>query len=142
MQRQQRDRTFTTSLSRSIIALLLIVGGLIAFLPMMTHAGGSAGAGRAVHPNPFTEGTEFQLSIPSPGSKIKIDVYNIRGIHIRNLFPGREGAEPEDHPPGEYPVPWDGKDKFGDPVPPGIYICVLYANSSIVPSVPVIKMDK
>lgn len=127
---------------RSTLLLLFIVGGLIAFLPMMTSAGGQGGAGRAVFPNPFWEGTEFQLSIPSPGSKIKIDVYNIRGIHVRNLFPGREGAEPEDHPPGEYPVPWDGKDKFGDPVPSGIYICVLYANSAIVKSVKVIKIDR
>ena len=127
---------------RSALLLLFVVGGLIAFLPMMTSAGGQGGAGRAVFPNPFWEGTEFQLSIPSPGSKIKIDVYNIRGIHVRNLFPGREGAEPEDHPPGEYPVPWDGKDKFGDPVPSGIYICVLYANSAIVKSVKVIKIDR
>ena len=127
---------------RSTLLLLFIVGGLIAFLPMMTSAGGQGGAGRAVFPNPFWEGTEFQLSIPSPGSKIKIDVYNIRGIHVRNLCPGREGAEPEDHPPGEYPVPWDGKDKFGDPVPSGIYICVLYANSAIVKSVKVIKIDR
>lgn len=126
----------------TLILPVLLAGAIVAIVPMITNAGGQSGESRAVHPNPFTDGTEFQLSIPHPGSKIKIDVYNIRGIHVRNLFPGFEGAEPEDHPPGEYPVPWDGKDKFGDPVTPGIYICVLYANSSIVKSVKVIKLDK
>lgn len=111
-------------------------------IPLITTAGSSSEQGRSVFPNPFWDGTEFQLSIPQPGSKIKIDVYNIRGIHVRNLFPGREGADPEDHPPGEYPVPWDGRDKYGDEVVPGIYICVLYANSSVVKSVKVIKIDK
>ena len=132
-----RTRTFA-----SILGSLAIAALIVASIPLITSAGGSSESSRSVFPNPFWDGTEFQLSIPQPGSKIKIDVYNIRGIHVRNLFPGREGAPPENHPPGEYPVPWDGRDKFGDEVTPGIYICVLYANSSVVKSVKVIKIDK
>ncbi len=127
---------------QSIIGILAVAALIAGSIPLITTAGSSSEQGRSVFPNPFWDGTEFQLSIPQPGSKIKIDVYNIRGIHVRNLFPGREGADPEDHPPGEYPVPWDGRDKYGDEVVPGIYICVLYANSSVVKSVKVIKIDK
>ncbi len=136
------NRTNRTHLLLTALATIAMASAVILMLPGVSTATGSSEKGKTVFPNPFWEGTEFQLSIPQPGSKIKIDVYNIRGIHVRNLFPGREGADPEDHPPGEYPVPWDGKDKFGDEVVPGIYICVLYANASIVKSVKVIKIDK
>lgn len=125
--------TRPTSRTLRWILLLLVAPAILTLTPIASHA---------VFPNPFWDGTEFQLTIPPPGSKILIDVYDIRGIHIRNLYPGFEGADPTDHPPGEYPVPWDGKDKYGMEVRPGIYICVLYANSSVVRSVKVIKIEK
>ncbi len=136
-------RTTRSRLPRrvSLLIPLLVLPALI-LAPILSQAGGGGNTDRAVHPNPFWDGTEFQLTIPPPGSRILIDVYNIRGIHVRNLFPGVEGADPTNHPPGEFPVPWDGKDKFGDEVAEGIYICVLYANSSVVRSVKVIKIEK
>lgn len=122
-----------------IVLFMAVVLTLVTTLAGIAKEEGSGG--RNVKPNPFTEGTEFELTIPDPGSSIKIDVYNLLGKHIRNLYPGVEGSGPQDHPPGKYPVPWDGRDKYGEPVPPGIYICVLYANNAIVKSVKVIKIE-
>ena len=121
----------------SVVPLLLAV--LFAFAPIASSGHVEGEKGKAVYPNPFKEGTTFQLTVPKL-AKIKIDVYNIRGQHIRNLYGGAGG---ELHPEAyEKDVPWDGKDKYGVPVPPGIYVCVLVSEGITVKSVKVIKMDE
>lgn len=126
-------KTLAMFVATLAITLLLTPTGITA------HTG--AGSEKLVFPNPFIDGTTFELTMPRE-AKIKIDVYNIRGQHIRNLFGGESG---EIHPPTPgnqaKEVKWDGKDVYGEPVPPGIYICVLQSEGLTIKSVKVIKMD-
>lgn len=109
-------------------------------LPHSANSHVGTRSGRAAFPNPFTEGTTFQLTMPRP-ARIKIDVYDIRGKHVRNLFGGEAGEmhDATTEPEGE-PIYWDGQDKFGDPVPSGIYIGVLQSDGVTVKSVKVVKI--
>ena len=97
-------------------------------VPQQVNAGSST---KKVHPNPFTEGTTFQLTMPKPG-KIRISVYNMLGELIKTLRDGEQGQ-------GEFDIYWDGKDLNGNPVPPGVYVCTLYSENVAVKSVKVIK---
>jgi len=97
--------------------------------------------GKEVYPNPFSTETNFQLTMPRE-AKIKIDVYNIRGQHVKNLYGGESGAL---HPPtkgaqGE-DIPWDGRDSAGNEVPAGVYICVLQSEGVTIKSVKVVKCE-
>lgn len=87
---------------------------------------------KAVYPNPFTEGTTFQLTMPRD-APIRITVYDLLGKPIRTLFEGL-------HAKGQYDVPWDGKDTSGNAVQPGVYICVLFSDGVAVKPVKVIKV--
>ncbi len=115
-------------LQASVAALAAVM--LLA--PSNGSAGGRLGSMRAVHPNPFTEGTTFQLSMPRDGD-IRITVYDLLGKPMQTLYEGFQRA-------GKYDVPWDGKDMNGEPVPPGVYICVLFSNGIAVKPVKVIKV--
>ncbi len=53
----------------------------------------------------------------SPSENVKIDIYNTRGILIRRL---------------EGDVSWDGRDKNGQDVEPGIYIWQMFCPSSSI----------
>ncbi|MCE2503467.1 MAG: T9SS type A sorting domain-containing protein [Chlorobi bacterium] len=125
------------SINNPVSAVLIVVFVvLFCGIPFTSEAHVGAEKKKAVYPNPFTERTTFQLTVPRE-AKIKIDVYNIRGQHIRNLFGGAGG---ELHPVvKDHPVSWDGKDKFGVAVPHGIYVCVLVSENTIVKSVKVVK---
>jgi flagellar hook assembly protein FlgD len=118
--------------ARFITAILLPVATMMMLLtPQSSEAGNSTLSSRLVHPNPFTEGTTFQLTMPK-SARIRISVYNVRGELMRTLFEG-------EHPQGDYDIPWDGKDLNGNPVPAGVYVCVLYSENVAVKSVKVIK---
>lgn len=124
----------------AVLSIFIVAAIAVLVAPEgIAHTGEKAG--KEVFPNPFKEGTTFELTMPRE-AKIKIDVYNIRGQHIRNLFGGESG---ELHPatPGSQakPIPWDGKDEFGEAVPPGIYICVLQSDGLTIKSVKVVKME-
>lgn len=88
----------------------------------------------AVWPNPFMDGQRpvFQLSMPK-AAKIKIEVFDLLGRHIKTL---REG----DHPEGNFDIEWDGMDDSNTNVPPGIYICALFSEGVMVKSVKVVKV--
>ncbi|MEK6769488.1 MAG: FlgD immunoglobulin-like domain containing protein, partial [Gemmatimonadota bacterium] len=58
-------------------------------------------------------------STPTP---VMVRVYSLTGVLVRELV--REGVAP-----GEYVVGWDGADRDGRPVPPGVYIAVMTAGS-------------
>jgi flagellar hook assembly protein FlgD len=105
---------------------LMLIAALV--VPQQVNAGGST---TMVHPNPFTEGTTFQLTMPKPG-KIRIVVYNMLGELMKTL---RDGNQDQ----GEFDIYWDGKDLNGNPVPPGVYVCTLYSENVAVKSVKVIK---
>ncbi len=105
---------------------------LAAFLVPGTAEGGVAG--RAVWPNPFTEGTTFQLTMPTAGT-IKIAVYDITGRLMQTLHDGY-------HEAGSYDIYWNGKDLDGNPVPPGVYVCTLFSDNTVVKSVKVVKVNK
>lgn len=126
-------RVLTIALSCLAVAAILTPTGVIA------HGGDVKG--KAVHPNPFTEGTTFELTMPQ-AARIRIDVYNIRGQHIKNLY-GGDGGEIHPSTDGKpVPIDWDGKDKYGEPVVSGVYICTLRADGVAVKSVKVIKLEQ
>ncbi len=114
---------------RITIVLLL---AMLAF-PSLMMAGDGATASRQVHPNPFTEGTTFDLNLPK-STRIRISVYDLLGRLVRTLEDGL-------HAEGKYPIPWDGKDYEGNSVQTGIYICVLFSEEAAVESVKVIKVS-
>lgn len=132
-------KKFSSNIVRVALATLIALGSVCAPSGIIAHSGGAGK--RAVHPNPFKVDTTFQLTIPetSGESRIKIDVYDILGKHVRNLFGGESG---QPHAPGEnMPIYWDGKDKYGELIPPGVYICVLFSDGHPIKSVKVIKIE-
>lgn len=126
-------KVLTLALSCLVVAAVLAPTGTVA------HTGSNQG--KAVYPNPFTEGTTFELTMPN-AARIRIDVYNIRGQHIRNLYGGESGELYPSTNGKPAPIPWDGKDKYGEPVPSGIYVCTLRADGIAVKSVKVVKLEK
>lgn len=114
------------------IVLLMVAATLL--IPQRTEAGGSNQGATLVHPNPFTEGTTFQLTMPK-SARIRIAVYNVLGELMRVLYEG-------EHPQGEHDVYWDGIDTYGNPVPRGVYVCTLTADNEPVQYVKVIKALK
>lgn len=112
--------------------MTLLFGLCTTVLVENISAGGGVISTTAVYPNPFTEGTVFQLSMPND-ARIRISVYDILGKPIRTLFEGI-------HRSGKHDIPWDGNDETGKPVIPGMYICVLFSENVAVKSVKVIKI--
>ena len=120
-------------MNRRLITIFMLPLMLLAsvLLPQQVNAGGSDRMTKMVHPNPFTEGTTFQLTMPK-SARIRIAVFDMLGQHVKTLH---EGV----HPEGTYDVYWDGKDLIGNPVPPGDYVCTLYSENVAVKSVKVVK---
>ncbi len=67
------------------------------------------------HPNPFNSQTTIPYQIYKP-SNVKIDVYNIMGIHIRSLVNEFQNI-------GYHRILWDGKTSSGKTVASGSYLC-------------------
>ena len=65
------------------------------------------------YPNPFNPETTISFSIPED-SKVRIDVFNIKGQHIRTVVNGY--LEPD-----FYNIIWNGKDENGKYASSGIY---------------------
>jgi len=68
-------------------------------------AGGNPAAGTAT--------LSFNLAEAAP---VSISVYDVNGRMIRGL------VDQDRLPAGDHVVSWDGRDRTGSPVPPGIYI--------------------
>ena len=62
--------------------------------------------------------TDIELSIfHLEGTKqLRVDIYNLSGRRVRNL------SKITEHPSGTRRIKWDGRDKAGMVVPPGIYL--------------------
>ncbi|MGQ9561684.1 MAG: amidohydrolase family protein [Candidatus Oleimicrobiaceae bacterium] len=75
------------------------------------------------YPNPFNSLTQFNYSVPSPGSA-RIAIYNLRGQLIRTLLDG-------DRLPGNYAATWDGTSDVGKPVATGVYLVRMQAGNQV-----------
>jgi|GEM_PF-2178017 len=123
-------------MKKRIITLLAIAGALLipALIPSEMPADQQAISMRKVYPNPFTDGTTFQLTLPR-AARVRIVVHDLLGKHVRLLL------QDDNHPAGQFDVPWDGRDESGIPVIPGVYICSLFSEDSFVTSVKVVKVQ-
>lgn len=72
---------------------------------------------RSIHPNPFTDLTRIRFDLPK-AERVKMDIYNLRGQHIITLTDSHHGA-------GDHEIIWNGRDKAGTAMPPGIYFSRL-----------------
>jgi hypothetical protein len=66
------------------------------------------------YPNPFNPTTTFRYKVPTPGSDVRITVYNVAGQVVTTLV--REFKTP-----GVYRVMWDGRSESGNPAATGVY---------------------
>jgi flagellar hook assembly protein FlgD len=121
------------TMNRRLITIFVLPLMLMALvlIPQKVNAGGSDRMAKMVHPNPFTEGTTFQLTMPK-SARIRIAVFDMLGELVYTIY---EGV----HDDGTHDVYWHGKDLNGNPVPPGVYVCTLYSENVAVKSVKVIK---
>lgn len=65
-------------------------------------------------PNPFNPNTQIRYELPQAG-QVRVDVYDIRGVHIRTLVD-------QYHEAGHYQTRWAGIDGDGRPVASGVYL--------------------
>jgi hypothetical protein len=73
-------------------------------------------------PNPFGEATRIGFSLSSPGA-VEIAIFNTEGKLVRALI--------ETHlPPGPHETTWDGKDRHGSGVSPGVYFVRVRAGKA------------
>ena len=74
-------------------------------------------------PNPFNPTTMINYDVAGTlGSVVPVEIalYDVNGRHLHTLVSGN-------HTPGAYRVPWDGRDRDGTPVAPGIYFVQMIA---------------
>lgn len=69
-------------------------------------------------PNPFNPATTIRWDLPAGGSHVTLDVYDLRGRHVRRLLSGPQ-------PAGRHSVRWDGTGDRGQRVAAGSYIAQL-----------------
>lgn len=70
-------------------------------------------SGLKVYPNPFNPSTTIMFHNPS-AQNLKVDIYNLRGQKVCNLYDGMLGA-------GTQNLVWHGKDARGRAVASGVY---------------------
>lgn len=75
------------------------------------------------YPNPFSDLINIDFDIPET-QFLKVDIFDMRGNHVRNLFLGPQFA-------GKSKVTWDGKDQHGAFVKDGMYIYRIYYDGII-----------
>ncbi|RLD90392.1 MAG: hypothetical protein DRJ09_04415 [Bacteroidetes bacterium] len=84
-----------------------------------------------VYPNPFSQ-TSYIMAKWETTAQIDIEVYNNAGLLVRTLQSGHQL-------PGNYKIPWDGTDNFGNNLPSGIYYIALRIDNRKIKSVKIIK---
>lgn len=123
---------------------LAAAGNVLAVGGHFTHAGGVSAFGVAqwiqsetmpgprplqvtlslVGPNPFASTIGFDFGLPIPG-RVRIKVYDVQGRECAVLQDGVRRA-------GTHRVTWDGRDRDGRRVPPGVYLARLEAERATV----------
>ena len=78
------------------------------------------------YPNPFNPNTKINFFIPEKNN-IDINIYNIRGDKIKNLFNG-------DIETGYHSINWDGKNDNGNKLPSGVYFLKLNYDNKFITS--------
>ncbi|MBC7187910.1 MAG: T9SS type A sorting domain-containing protein, partial [Calditrichaeota bacterium] len=73
-------------------------------------------------PNPFNPGTSVRFELPEP-AQVRITIYNVLGQPLRELANAAFDA-------GQHAIFWDGKDRQGNQVASGLYICRLEAQAA------------
>ncbi len=116
----------------AMLAIVMLVVSLAS--PRGLSAGIGLGLSRSVYPNPFTDRTTFQLTMPTEGI-VTIRVYDITGRLMKTLEEGTPFAA------GSHNIGWDGTDLDSHPAPPGVYVCALFSNNVFVNSVKVVKIN-
>lgn len=71
------------------------------------------------YPNPFNPETTVLYNLPTT-SRVRIDIFNINGRLVKELFAGKMGA-------GRHKLSWSGADRFNRLVASGIYVIQLHA---------------
>ncbi len=69
------------------------------------------------YPVPFNSISSISFKVSEKNS-VKISVYNTLGKEINTIFD-------KELSPGEYNIQWDAKDKYGSPLPSGVYFICL-----------------
>jgi hypothetical protein len=72
-------------------------------------------------PNPFRDATALSLALAQSGP-VEVVIYSVTGQRVRTLLSGMQE-------PGEYRLPWDGRDENGRYVAAGVYYVRLAAPS-------------
>ncbi len=73
-------------------------------------------------PNPISNGTTITYALPR-ASYVILEVLNGRGERVRLLVD-------EIQEPGDYAVPWDGKDDHDRDTDGGFYVCRMIARGA------------
>jgi hypothetical protein len=76
------------------------------------------------YPNPFNAQTKIEFLVENKGM-ITLDVFNINGKHVVNLFNGQINA-------GHHFATWNGKNSEGGEVATGIYLYRLKAGGEVL----------
>jgi len=76
------------------------------------------------YPNPFNPETKISYNLSS-GSYVSLSIHDLLGREIKTLVS-------EDQPSGKYSVSWNGRDKFGNLVPSGVYLYSLRTDGQII----------
>jgi len=71
------------------------------------------------YPNPFNPQTWIRFTVET-GTAVQLDVISPEGRLVRSLLSGEIG-------PGSYEIPWDGRDRDGNPASSGVYFYRLRA---------------
>jgi hypothetical protein len=96
------------------------LSGAVSVVPGLVGIAGPADDGeraatvRFGRPNPFSSGTALSLSVPYPGSRVRIAVYDVSGRLVRTL--SDEWLEG-----GAHTVAWDGRTDGGIEAASGVY---------------------
>jgi hypothetical protein len=69
-------------------------------------------------PNPFNPTTTVAYDVPSGGTDITIEIFDVAGRRVRTLVNRFEDE-------GRHQVTWNGRDNSGRQLPPGVYFCKL-----------------
>ncbi len=75
------------------------------------------------YPNPFNPRTTIRYRLERPG-KVKLSIYSLLGKEIKTLINRYQSS-------GSYDKQWDATDRYGQPLPSGLYFVRLQSNSQV-----------
>jgi hypothetical protein len=88
------------------------------YVTAVPDMGEAVGLRLSNHPNPFNPRTTIIYEVPVGAGQVSLEIYDLRGQHVRTLARGRPEA-------GVRTAVWNGDDASGRRVAAGVYICAL-----------------